>query len=601
MFEWIVSSLSSFFVPPSSRPTVSRSSANSKSSSSVQASVLARQRTPTEAVSPIKRNYRSIQTSSDDEEWIESKRPRLDAIFDFVKRAVGVFGFYKSLPSPQTDSQATTTHIFEVRECDSCKKSRIGRMDLKTEICAAGIIKEGGKSCLSHQTQAAASFIKQRVAGSENCSVKQKFSDLKDSYNRRFLPSTQSSGTVLSNTSSSTRNPNSLCLTLKEGFPERDQEQYWNLLELVSEEYLKQSKQTTLLSRPKTCVSSCCQPVYYKPLLKKTTCTNTTAQSVHVKATSTASEPDDICLSRPVPHRKIDGHYQSTFEHVSENNPGCEELIRGKRQPEDVDLSAEVEARLRLVDREADDTARKSFLDTSVSSKEIKATEDFPKLTKDMEDEVQKALSHSNPDEVLSSAFKQRITCRDLQTLGHQRWLNDEVINFYMNLLITRSEQEGGLKVYAFNTFFFPKLCAGGYQAVRRWTKGMDIFEKDVIFVPLHLGVHWCLAVVDFRVKEVKYYDSTYRRNDDICWILLHYLKEEYKFKKKEDLHIYKWTVTSAKPGEVPQQMNGSDCGVFACKYADYIARDKPINFTQKNMPYFRRRMVWEILNQKLL
>ncbi|KAG2459602.1 TRA2B protein, partial [Polypterus senegalus] len=168
------------------------------------------------------------------------------------------------------------------------------------------------------------------------------------------------------------------------------------------------------------------------------------------EATSTASEPDDICLSRPVPHRKIDGHYQSTFEHVSENNPGCEELIRGKRQPEDVDLSAEVEARLRLVDREADDTARKSFLDTSVSSKEIKATEDFPKLTK--------------------------------------------VINFYMNLLITRSEQEGGLKVYAFNTFFFPKLCAGGYQAVRRWTKGMDIFEKDVIFVPLHLGVHWCLA-----------------------------------------------------------------------------------------------------------
>uniref|UniRef100_A0A8C4SRC5 Ubiquitin-like protease family profile domain-containing protein n=1 Tax=Erpetoichthys calabaricus TaxID=27687 RepID=A0A8C4SRC5_ERPCA len=182
----------------------------------------------------------------------------------------------------------------------------------------------------------------------------------------------------------------------------------------------------------------------------------------------------------------------------------------------------------------------------------------------DMEDEVHKALSHSNPDEVLSSAFKQRITCRDLQTLGHQKWLNDEVINFYMNLLITRSEQEGGLKVYAFNTFFFPKLCAGGYQAVRRWTKGMDIFEKDIIFVPLHLGVHWCLAVVDFRVKEVKYYDSTYRKNDDICWILF-------------------------------------DCGVFACKYADYIARDKPINFTQKNMPYFRRRMVWEILNQKLL
>lgn len=72
--------------------------------------------------------------------------------------------------------------------------------------------------------------------------------------------------------------------------------------------------------------------------------------------------------------------------------------------------------------------------------------------------------------------------------------------------------------------------------------------------------------------------------------------------------------------------MNGSDCGMFTCKYADYITKDKPITFTQvnsvlhqhttrlnnrvepdlcfysqKHMPYFRRRMVWEIVNRKLL
>lgn len=32
---------------------------------------------------------------------------------------------------------------------------------------------------------------------------------------------------------------------------------------------------------------------------------------------------------------------------------------------------------------------------------------------------------------------------------------------------------------------------------------------------------------------------------------------------------------------EIPQQMNGSDCGMFTCKYADYITKDKPITFTQ--------------------
>ncbi len=26
--------------------------------------------------------------------------------------------------------------------------------------------------------------------------------------------------------------------------------------------------------------------------------------------------------------------------------------------------------------------------------------------------------------------------------------------------------------------------------------------------------------------------------------------------------------------------MNGSDCGMFTCKYADYITKDQPITFT---------------------
>ena len=32
---------------------------------------------------------------------------------------------------------------------------------------------------------------------------------------------------------------------------------------------------------------------------------------------------------------------------------------------------------------------------------------------------------------------------------------------------------------------------------------------------------------------------------------------------------------------DIPQQMNGSDCGMFACKFAEYITREAEINFTQ--------------------
>src|SRR4051794_3597918 len=103
--------------------------------------------------------------------------------------------------------------------------------------------------------------------------------------------------------------------------------------------------------------------------------------------------------------------------------------------------------------------------------------------------------------------------------------------NFFMNLLVERSEQKKDLpRLYAFSTFFFPNLAKKGFSSVRRWTKKVDIFSKDMLIVPVHLTMHWCLCVscnltdqpkasntnhmipqlqtVDFKQKELVYYDS---------------------------------------------------------------------------------------------
>uniref|UniRef100_A0A8B9V5X1 Ubiquitin-like protease family profile domain-containing protein n=1 Tax=Anas zonorhyncha TaxID=75864 RepID=A0A8B9V5X1_9AVES len=200
-------------------------------------------------------------------------------------------------------------------------------------------------------------------------------------------------------------------------------------------------------------------------------------------------------------------------------------------------------------------------------AKSADGEEEFPEITEEMEKEIKNVFRGGNQDEVLSEAFRLTITRKDIQTLNNLNWLNDEIINFYMNLLMERSKEKGLPTVHAFNTFFFTKLKTAGYQAVKRWTKKVDIFSVDLLLVPIHLGVHWCLAVVDFRKKTITYYDSMGGINSE----------------------------------EIPQQMNGSDCGMFACKYADCITKDKPINFTQQHMPYFRKRMAWEILHRKLL
>ena len=69
--------------------------------------------------------------------------------------------------------------------------------------------------------------------------------------------------------------------------------------------------------------------------------------------------------------------------------------------------------------------------------------------------------------------------------------------------------------------------------------------------------------------------------------------------KKKSALDLQGWRYECVK--DIPQQMNGSDCGMFACKFAEYVTRRAPFNFSQDHMPYFRRRMIHEILTLKLM
>ncbi|KFP99279.1 Sentrin-specific protease 2, partial [Leptosomus discolor] len=211
-----------------------------------------------------------------------------------------------------------------------------------------------------------------------------------------------------------------------------------------------------------------------------------------------------------------------------------------------------------------------------------------------MEREVAAAFGPGEPDEILSSAFKLNITREDICTLRHLRWLNDEVINFYLMLLSERSKKTGYPAIHVFSTFFYTKLVSGGYQIVRRWTRSIDLFKQDIVLVPVHLRAHWALVAIDMRKKTIRYFDSFGQNGGEICATLFQYLQEEHREKRRLDLPPSEWTLHSMEPHEIPQQFNGSDCGVFVCQYANHISRDQPLTFTQSHMPYFRRKMVWE-------
>lgn len=106
-------------------------------------------------------------------------------------------------------------------------------------------------------------------------------------------------------------------------------------------------------------------------------------------------------------------------------------------------------------------------------------------LTPEDDAEVSRLL---NKRGVVAKVARLQITDADLSRLKPGTWLNDEIVNFYGQLILERSEanpKNKGVKngarseknmilnVHYFNSFFFEKLSQEGYEKGRlaKWTK----------------------------------------------------------------------------------------------------------------------------------
>ncbi|XP_035231256.1 sentrin-specific protease 1-like [Stegodyphus dumicola] len=224
---------------------------------------------------------------------------------------------------------------------------------------------------------------------------------------------------------------------------------------------------------------------------------------------------------------------------------------------------------------------------------------EFLEMTPEMEAFVEKALAVTSPDAKLGSVLGTTIFRKDIETLSGLNWLNDQVINSYVALIAERCKSGIYLPVYCYNSFFYTNLKAKGYSGIKRWTRKVDIFSYALNIVPLHVDVHWCLAVIDHRAKTISYYDSMTLLEPNCVDILSDYLIKEMKDKKGKVLEEGVYSKRIVK--DIPMQMNGSDCGMFTLKYAEYLARDAKLTFSQKHMAHFRRRMVYELLTNQIL
>jgi len=85
--------------------------------------------------------------------------------------------------------------------------------------------------------------------------------------------------------------------------------------------------------------------------------------------------------------------------------------------------------------------------------------------------------------------------------------------------------------------------------------------------------------------KRIEYYDSLGGNNDTYFTTMRQYLRDEYAAHHTNNsschapppLQLSEWSHYC--PKHIPRQDNGSDCGVFTLKFADYLSHNpKPYN-----------------------
>ncbi|XP_018420771.1 PREDICTED: sentrin-specific protease 7 [Nanorana parkeri] len=117
------------------------------------------------------------------------------------------------------------------------------------------------------------------------------------------------------------------------------------------------------------------------------------------------------------------------------------------------------------------------------------------------------------------------VSNEDLQCLEQGEFLNDVIIDFYLKyLMLEIFPKPFADRCHIFSSFFFRCLtrkengsndtnldistAERRHRRVKNWTRHIDIFTKDFIFVPVNENCHWYLAVICFPWLEKAMYED---------------------------------------------------------------------------------------------
>ncbi|KAM1862428.1 hypothetical protein ACFX14_002897 [Malus domestica] len=292
----------------------------------------------------------------------------------------------------------------------------------------------------------------------------------------------------------------------------------------------------------------------------------------------------------------------------SENEAPLEEQVSkpssgGYARVEEATLNLHLESRDSRGAGNANKDSGIEQLSCSVYEPHVDKEEDTKSLDESADKPFEVSYPEGDPDAV-------SISKRDLELLQPEKFINDTVVDFYIQYLKSKIQPEEKHRFHFFNSFFFRKLadldkdqssaCEGkaAFQGVHKWTRKVNVFEKDYIFIPVNYSLHWSLIVIchpgevinikDEKIESLSkvpcilHMDSIKGSHRGLEKLVQRYLCEEWKERHgdtSEDDYS-KFLHLRFVALKLPQQENSYDCGLFLLHYVECFLEEAPVNFS---------------------
>ncbi|XP_016477463.1 ubiquitin-like-specific protease 1D isoform X2 [Nicotiana tabacum] len=207
------------------------------------------------------------------------------------------------------------------------------------------------------------------------------------------------------------------------------------------------------------------------------------------------------------------------------------------------------------------------------------------------------------------------ICCSDMESLAPEAYLSSTIMNFYIRYLQKTKAHADVVEYHFFNTYFYKKLKEAvlsknekeaSFFKLRRWWKGVNIFEKAYIFLPIHEDLHWSLVIICIPDKEDKLGPSLLHLDSlglhcskSLFGTIRKFLEQEWKFLRQGEVSTLPfsdkiWENLPRRIDEnvipVPQQRNEYDCGLFVLFFMERFMEEVHGRLKKKDFVMFGRR-----------